>query len=102
MQNSTYENIPLDTFRLCITFMKNGIPQIQEWMLDTSIQSGESVPFQAVMQDKSIPADAQIRVTAQIDERVISSNISYRELIRLGSLDRMIRIDRKETTSCQS
>ena len=48
-------------------------------MLDTSIQSGESVPFRGVMQDKSIPADAQIQVAAQIDERLISSNTSYRE-----------------------
>lgn len=76
VQNSTYQDVPLA--RLCIKFNQNGQPQVREWLLDTSMQSGEVVPFRAVLQDKSIPADAQIVVTAQIDERMLGRSNSYR------------------------
>ena len=77
VQNSTVQDVSLA--RLCIKFVQNGVPQVREWLLDTSMQMGEVVPFRAVLQDKSIPADAQIIVTAQVDERVSSRTTSYRE-----------------------
>ena len=77
VQNSTVQDVSLA--RLCIKFKQNGVPQVREWLLDTSMQMGEVVPFRAVLQDKSIPADAQIVVTAQVDERVSSRTTSYRE-----------------------
>ena len=77
VQNSTVQDVSLA--RLCIKFEQNGVPQVREWLLDTSMQMGEVVPFRAVLQDKSIPADAQIVVTAQVDERVSSRTTSYRE-----------------------
>jgi len=77
VQNSTYQDVSLA--RLCIKYEQNGVPQVREWLLDTSMQSGELVPFRAVLQDKSIPADAHIIVTAQVDERVSDLATSYRE-----------------------
>jgi hypothetical protein len=77
VQNTTYQDVSLT--RLCITYGHNGSVQVREWMLDTSMQSGETVPFRALLQDPSILANAHIVVTAQIDERVSGRATSYRE-----------------------
>jgi hypothetical protein len=78
VSNQTSEDVKIVT--LCISVEDGTNKQTQTWLMETSVRSGETVPFRAVVQNKDIALGSKVSVTAHPEVRVDGRAIAaYRE-----------------------
>ena len=80
VRNRSYEDVQIAS--LCIVIEEPGKKDLAHWFLDTSVRSGEAVPFRALIQNKLISQNSTFRFSARPeDHRVDDANAKAERLV---------------------
>ena len=66
VRNRSYEDVQIAS--LCIVIEEPGKKDLAHWFLDTSVRSGEAVPFRALIQNKLISRNSTFRFSARPED----------------------------------
>ncbi len=66
VRNRSYEDVQIAS--LCIVIEEPGKKDLAYWFLDTSVRSGEAVPFRALIQNKLISRNSTFRFSARPED----------------------------------
>lgn len=85
VRNRSYEDVQIAS--LCIVIEEPGKKDLAHWFLDTSVRSGEVVPFRAIIQNKLISSNSTFRLGARVEDHRIDGGeprterlVGYRQL----------------------
>ncbi len=71
VRNRSYEDVQIAS--LCIVIEEPGKKDLAYWFLDTSVRSGEAVPFRALIQNKLISRNSTFRFSARPEDHRVES-----------------------------
>ena len=72
VRNRSYEDVQVAS--LCITVEEPGKQDTSIWFLDTSVRSGEAVPFRALIQNKLISRNSTFKFSARPEDHRVDGN----------------------------
>jgi hypothetical protein len=77
VRNRSYEDVQVAS--LCIVIEEPGKKDLAYWFLDTSVRSGEAVPFRALIQNKLISRNSTFRFSARPEDYRVEAGVPKSE-----------------------